>query len=154
MAAGPALLAFVLVFLDDGITWHLINHPSHKLKHGDAYNYDTVVIGAMILVNSLLGLPWLVAATVRSLNHIHAMAEKSPDGTILSIQETRLTNLGIHSLCLATIFALDVLKLIPVPVLYGVFLFMGLVSLGTNQFWGRMLMFFMQVRYFEGLLCM
>jgi hypothetical protein len=43
-----------------------------------------------------------------------------------------------------TIFALDVLKLIPVPVLYGVFLFMGLVSLGTNQFWGRMLMFFMQ----------
>jgi len=38
MAAGPALLAFVLVFLDDGITWHLINHPSHKLNHGDAYN--------------------------------------------------------------------------------------------------------------------
>jgi hypothetical protein len=38
MAAGPALLAFILVFLDDGITWHLINHPSHKLKHGDAYN--------------------------------------------------------------------------------------------------------------------
>lgn len=38
MAAGPAILAFVLVFLDDGITWHLINHPSHKLKHGDAYN--------------------------------------------------------------------------------------------------------------------
>ena len=31
MAAGPALLAFVLVFLDDGITWHLINHPAHKL---------------------------------------------------------------------------------------------------------------------------
>ena len=144
MAAGPALLAFVLVFLDDGITWHLINHPSHKLKHGDAYNYDTIIIGAMILINSLLGLPWLVAATVRSLNHIHAMAEKLPDGTILSVQETRLTNLGIHLLCFVTIFALQVLKLIPVPVLYGVFLFMGLVSLGTNQFWGRMLMFFMQ----------
>ena len=30
-AAGPALLAFILVFLDDGITWHLINHPAHKL---------------------------------------------------------------------------------------------------------------------------
>jgi len=38
VAAGPALLAFVLVFLDDGLTWHLINHPSHKLNHGDAYN--------------------------------------------------------------------------------------------------------------------
>ena len=32
MAAGPAILAFILVFLDDGITWHLINHPSHKVR--------------------------------------------------------------------------------------------------------------------------
>jgi hypothetical protein len=54
MAAGPALLAFILVFLDDGITWHLINHPSHKLTHGAAYNYDTLIIGLMILVNSLV----------------------------------------------------------------------------------------------------
>lgn len=60
------------------------------------------------------------------------------------MHETRLSGLIIHLLCLITIFALGVLKLIPVPVLYGVFLFMGLVSLGTNQFWGRMLMFFMQ----------
>ena len=67
MAAGPALLAFILVFLDDGITWHLINSPHHKLTHGEAYNYDTIIIGIAIAVNSLLGLPWLVAATVRSL---------------------------------------------------------------------------------------
>ena len=118
VSALPALLAWILVFLDDGITWHLINHPAHKLKHGAAYNYDTVIIGIMIAVNSLLGLPWLVAATVRSLNHVHALASKSPDGKILSVQETRLTHLGIHLLCLASIFALDVLKLIPVPVLY------------------------------------
>jgi hypothetical protein len=31
VAAGPALLAFLLVYLDNGITWHLINHPSNKL---------------------------------------------------------------------------------------------------------------------------
>lgn len=54
MAAGPAVLAFILVFLDDGITWHLINHPSHKLTHGAAYNYDTLIIGIMILINSLV----------------------------------------------------------------------------------------------------
>jgi hypothetical protein len=118
VSALPALLAFILVFLDDGITWHLINHPSHKLSHGSAYNYDTVVIGLMIAVNSILGLPWLVAATVRSLNHVHALATKSSEGKIQSVQETRLTNLGIHLLCLVSIFALDVLKMIPVPVLY------------------------------------
>jgi len=55
MAAGPALLAFILVFLDDGITWHLINHPAHKLTHGAAFDYDTCVIGIMIAVNSMFG---------------------------------------------------------------------------------------------------
>jgi len=144
MAAGPAILAFILVFLDDGITWHLINHPSHKLKHGDAYNYDTVIIAFMIAVNSMLGLPWLVAATVRSLNHIHAMATKTSGGKFMKVRETRLSGLGIHLLCLATIFAMGLLKLIPMPILYGIFLYMGLVSLGTNQFWSRILFFFKQ----------
>ena len=40
-AAVPALLAFILVFLDDGITWHLINRPDNKLTHGAAYHWDT-----------------------------------------------------------------------------------------------------------------
>jgi len=144
LAALPAILAFVLVFLDDGITWHLINHSSHKLKHGVAYNYDTLIIGFMIGVNSMFGLPWLVAATVRSLNHLHALGTKDASGKFISVQETRLTNLFVHSLVLASIFALNVIKLIPVPVLYGVFLYMGLASLGSNQFWKRITMFFMQ----------
>uniref|UniRef100_A0A6U2JP69 Bicarbonate transporter-like transmembrane domain-containing protein n=1 Tax=Pseudictyota dubia TaxID=2749911 RepID=A0A6U2JP69_9STRA len=45
---------------------------------------------------------------------------------------------------LATVFALDLLRLIPVPVLYGVFLFMGIVSLASNEFWHRFNMLFMQ----------
>lgn len=122
----------------------LINHPSHKLQHGDAYNYDTVIIALMVAINSMLGLPWLVAATVRSLNHIHAMATKLPNGKFVKVCETRLTGLCIHILCLVTIFALGLLQLIPMPVLYGVFLFMGIVSLGTNQFFGRILLFFKQ----------
>mmetsp|Transcript_23146 Transcript_23146/g.34321 ORF Transcript_23146/g.34321 Transcript_23146/m.34321 type:complete len:634 (+) Transcript_23146:169-2070(+) len=144
MAALPALLAFVLVFLDDGITWHLINHPSHKLKHGVSYHYDTIIVGFMIGVNSVLGLPWLVAATVRSLNHLHALGNKTSDNKFIDVQETRLSNLFVHVMVLASIFALNVIKLIPVPVLYGVFLFMGLVSLSTNQMWGRFMMYFMQ----------
>lgn len=143
-AAIPAMLAFILVFLDDGITLHLINHSSHKLTHGDAYNLNTMVIGLMVGVNALLGFPWLVAATVRSLSHLHALAEKTQDGKFESVTETRLTNLFVHVLILGSIFALPVLKLLPVPVLYGVFLYMGVTSLSTNQFWGRATMLFMQ----------
>ena len=29
-AAGPAIMAFLLCYLDNGITWHLINHKHHK----------------------------------------------------------------------------------------------------------------------------
>ena len=171
LAAPIALLAFILVFLDDGITWHLINRPENKLTHGAAYNYDTILIGIMLVVNSMLGLPWyvssgrnrqlntqadpnvacllncrrLVAATVRSINHVQAMAEKDPvTGKVVATQETRLTHLCIHLLCLVTIFALSLLKNIPVPVLYGVFLYMGIVSLGSNQFIERVTMRFME----------
>jgi len=144
LAAVPAVLAFLLVFLDDGITWHLINHPSHGLTHGVSYNYDTIIVGIMIAVNSILGLPWLVAATVRSLNHLHALGNKTPCGKFIGVHETRLTNLIVHSLVLLSIFFLSIIKLIPVPVLYGVFLYMGLASLGTNQLWGRVKMLFMQ----------
>lgn len=143
-AAVPAALAFILVFLDDGITWHLINRPDNKLTHGAAYHWDTIVIGLFLVVNSMFGLPWLVAATVRSINHVQAMAEKDKDGKITSVQQTRLTHLFIHVLVLVAIFAMQVVSTIPVPVLYGVFLYMGIASLSGNQFWERICLVFMQ----------
>lgn len=124
VAAGPAALAFILAFLDNGITWHIINHPSNKVTHGESYNYDTVVSAGMIAVNSLLGLPWLVASTVPCMMHVSAMSEKTKDGEVLSVQESRLTGFFTHVLVLASLMVLGAIKLIPLPVLYGVFLFM------------------------------
>ena len=60
------------------------------------------------------------------------------------MQQTRLTHFFIHVLVLVTIFTLQYLRLIPLPVLYGVFLYMGLVSLWTNQFYERVLLLLMQ----------
>ncbi|KAG7339203.1 HCO3- transporter family protein [Nitzschia inconspicua] len=144
MAAGPAILAFVLIYLDNGITWHLINHKHNKLEHGEAYNYDLMLSGFFQVVNGCLGLPWLVASTVPCIIHLNALAETDKDGHILSVQETRLTLLGSHLLVGLSILATNVLELIPLPVLYGVFLFMGLSSLPKIQFWNRFLMFFEQ----------
>jgi len=143
-AIVPAMLAFILIFLDDGITWHLINHPSNKLSHGAAFNYDTVVIAVFIAVNSIIGFPWLVAATVQSIIHVHALAEFDDNRKIVSVHQTRLTHFFIHVLMAGSILILNTLKIIPVPVLYGVFLFMGVAALSTNQFWLRFTMLFMQ----------
>jgi hypothetical protein len=102
------------------------------------------VIAIMIAVNSMLGLPWLVAATVRSIIHIQDLTEKDAHGKILHVQETRLTHFFIHTLVGVSILFLSALRgVIPVPVLYGVFLFMGLASLPSNQFWNRFTYWFM-----------
>jgi len=143
-AAGPAIMAFVLCYLDNGITWHLIMHKHHKLTHGEAYNYDLCLNGLFNCINGLLGLPWLVATTVPCIIHLNSLAEKDVKGNFISVQETRLTMLFSHILLGCTMLALNVLKMLPLPVLYGVFLFMGLSSLPGIQFWNRFLLFFMQ----------
>ena len=42
------------------------------------------------------------------------------------------------------IFAIEVVRQIPLPVLYGVFLYMGICSLLSSQFFGRICMLFME----------
>ncbi|KAL7577117.1 hypothetical protein ACA910_019719 [Epithemia clementina (nom. ined.)] len=144
MAALPALGAFLLCFLDNGITWHLVNHKSHNLQHGEAYNYDLCLSGIFNFVNGCLGLPWLVATTVPCLIHLNSLAEKDKDGKIIYVQETRLTMFLSHLMVGLSLLVLQVLQLLPMPVLYGVFLFMGLSALPAMQFWNRFLLFLQQ----------
>mmetsp|Transcript_19117 Transcript_19117/g.39564 ORF Transcript_19117/g.39564 Transcript_19117/m.39564 type:complete len:611 (-) Transcript_19117:153-1985(-) len=144
VAAGPAILAFLLVFLDSGITWHLVNHPNNNLQHGEAYNYDLCLVGMFNFVNGCFGLPWLVATTVPCIIHLNSLAEKDSDGRIVSVQETRLTMFFSHMMVGLSLLVLEVLQLLPMPVLYGVFLFMGLSALPAMQFWNRILLWFQQ----------
>jgi len=143
-ASVPAIMAFLLIYLDNGITWHLINHKPHRLEHGEAYNYDLCLNGLFNCVNGLFGLPWLVATTVPCLIHLNSLAEKDADGHFISVQETRLTMFFSHFLLGCTMAFIDVLDAIPLPVLLGVFLYMGLSALPGIQFWNRFLLFFQQ----------
>jgi hypothetical protein len=148
-AAGPALLSYVLFYLDNGITWHLIYNPANNIKHGEAYNYDLFLNGLVNMVNGFLGLPWLVATTVPCIIHLNNLTEKDENGKSV-VQETRLTYFFSHLLLGLSLLFLKVLKLIPLPVLLGVFLFMGLSSMPGIQFWNRILLFFQQPsRYAE-----
>ncbi len=145
-AAVPALFVTVLVFLDQNITARIVNSPDHKLHKGEAYHLDLGVVGILIAICSVFGLPWLVAATVRSLNHVRSLAtleEKvMPNGEtrehIIHVRENRLTGLTIHLLVGASLLLLPYLKSIPMAVLYGLFLFMGVVSMSGNQFFERL----------------
>ena len=148
---GPAILATVLVFVDQNITARLVNSRDHKLQKGPAFHYDLAVMGVLIAACSLFGLPWLVAATVRSLNHLHSLATiesvVTRDGDsrerVIHVRETRMTGLAIHLLIGLSVLALPVLKLVPMSVLYGLFLFMGVVSMAGNQFFERLRLWLM-----------
>ena len=138
-------MATLLVYLDQNITARLVNNPDHGLHKGEGYHLDLFVVGALTAVFSFFGLPWLVAATVRSLNHVRAMAtvEDSVDSSgdrsneIVHVRETRVTGLAVHLLIGASLFLLPLLQSVPKPVLYGLFLYMGVVSIAGNQFFER-----------------
>ncbi len=142
----PALLVVVLAFMDQNITARLVNNPDHKLEKGEAYHHDLALIGVLIGVCSLFGLPWLVAATVRSLNHVRSLAtveevvarNGETRERVIHVQENRISALAIHILIGCSIILLPLLRLIPMSVLYGLFLFMGAVSIAGNQFFERL----------------
>ena len=146
MAIIPAALVTVLVYLDQNITARLVNSPDHQLQKGVAYHLDLGLVGILMAICSFFGLPWLVAATVRSLNHVRSLAtvEEEIDGNghsherIIHVRENRLTGVVIHvAIGLVLFLMLDKLQMIPKSTLYGLFLFMGVVSMSGNQFFTR-----------------
>ncbi|MEL6895424.1 MAG: sodium bicarbonate transporter family protein, partial [Planctomycetota bacterium] len=149
-ASVPGLLGAVLVYLDQNITARLVNSPDNQLRKGGGYHWDLTLIGLMAAIFSLFGLPWLVAATVRSLNHVRSLADSeervTPEGErrdrIIHVRETRVTAFAIHVLIGLSILAVGYLKMVPMAVLYGLFLFMGLASLKGNQFFERLTLWF------------
>jgi hypothetical protein len=146
----PAVLLAVLVYLDQNITARLVNSPDHKLQKGEAYHLDLGIVGLLIGACSLVGLPWLVAATVRSLNHVRSLAsvEEVVSRTgemrerVIHVRENRITPLAIHVLIGFALLSLPLLRVVPMAVLYGLFLYMGVVSMAGNQFFDRLKLWF------------
>src|SRR5690606_1441953 len=100
---GPALLATILLFLDQNITTRLVNSSDNKLRKGSGYHLDLAIVGLIVLVSSFFALPWIVAATVHSLNHVKSLAQMKvidQGGTkkevIDWVRENRVSGLLIH----------------------------------------------------------
>ncbi|XP_069814742.1 sodium bicarbonate cotransporter 3 isoform X1 [Dendropsophus ebraccatus] len=152
-AAIPALLCTILIFMDQQITAVIINRKEHKLKKGCGYHLDLFMVSIMLGICSIMGLPWFVAATVLSISHVNSLkveSECSAPGEqpkFLGIREQRVTGLLIFVLMGLSVFMTSVLKFIPMPVLYGVFLYMGVSSLKGIQFFDRIKLFAMPAKH-------
>ncbi|XP_030267632.1 sodium bicarbonate cotransporter 3-like isoform X9 [Sparus aurata] len=153
VAALPALLCTILIFMDQQITAVIINRKEHKLKKGCGYHLDLLVVAIMLGVCSIMGLPWFVAATVLSISHVNSLKLESgcsapgEQPKFLGIREQRVTGFMIFVLMGCSVFMTSVLKFIPMPVLYGVFLYMGVSSLKGIQFFDRIKLFGMPAKH-------
>lgn len=138
----PAILLTSLFFMDQNISVRVVNNPDNKLKKGAAYNMDMVALGLITGVLSVLGLPWMCGATVQSMNHVKALTDSvyNPDTgqiEIVDVTETRLTGFLVHALLASSLLLLPLVRLIPIPVVSGVFLFLGRKLMKGNSFLQR-----------------
>ena len=144
----PALMATVLLFLDQNITVRVVNNPRYKMTKGrrlgnvlDGMHADLLIISILTALQSLIGFPWLVAATVRSISHVRALStfdEKT--GEITGSIEQRVTGTVIHALigaCVLMPAPRALLTQVPLPVLMGLFLYLGMSALPGNEMWER-----------------
>ncbi|XP_054144249.1 anion exchange protein 4 [Melozone crissalis] len=153
LSAVPAVLVTILIFMDQQITAVILNRREYKLQKGAGFHLDLLCVSLLMVVTSVTGLPWYVSATVISLAHMDSLRKESATSApgehpeFLGIREQRLTGLAVFILMGVSVFMAPVLKHIPMPVLYGVFLHMGVTALNSIQLTARVQLLLMPAKH-------
>lgn len=149
----PALLVFILIFMETQITTLIVSKKERMLVKGSGFHLDLLLIVVLGGCSALFGLPWMAAATVRSVTHANALTVMSKavapgdKPRIQEVKEQRVTGLLVAILVGLSIVIGDVLRKIPLAVLFGIFLYMGVMSLNGIQLTERMMLLLMPPKY-------
>lgn len=116
---------------------------------GSGFHFDLLVLVGMGGLSAIFGMPWLSAATVRSVTHANALTvmSKGTKPVIEKVMEQRVSGILVALLVGLSILMEPILKLIPMAALFGIFLYMGVTSLSGIQLWDRMLLLFIPKKY-------
>uniref|UniRef100_A0A8C3NZU6 Anion exchange protein 2 n=1 Tax=Cyanoderma ruficeps TaxID=181631 RepID=A0A8C3NZU6_9PASS len=131
----------------------IISKKERMLQKGSGFHLDLLLIVAMGGFFALFGLPWLAAATVRSVTHANALTVMSKavapgdKPKIQEVKEQRVTGLLVAVLVGLSIVIGDLLRQIPLAVLFGIFLYMGVTSLNGIQFYERLQLLLMPPKH-------
>ncbi|XP_018315029.1 band 3 anion transport protein isoform X2 [Mycetomoellerius zeteki] len=149
----PALLVYILVFMETQISELIIDKKERKLQKGNGYHMDIVVVCLMNIGCGLMGAPWCSAASVRSLTHVSALTVMSRTHApgdkphIVEVKEQRVSALLVAILIGVSVLMAPLLRRVPMSVLLGVFLYMGISSMNGVQLFDRVKLFFMPVKH-------
>lgn len=69
----PAMLVFILIFMETQISELIVGKAERGLKKGNGLHWDIVLLCFLNTVCGIFGLPWHCAATVRSVTHVSAV---------------------------------------------------------------------------------
>lgn len=100
-----------------------------------------------------MGAPWCSAASVRSLTHVSAVTVMSRTHApgdkphIVEVKEQRVSALLVAILIGVSVLMAPLLRRVPMSVLLGVFLYMGISSTNGVQLFDRVKLFFMPVKH-------
>ncbi|XP_044251716.1 band 3 anion transport protein isoform X1 [Drosophila takahashii] len=150
----PALLVYILIFMESQISELIVDKPDRGLKKGSGLHWDIVLLCLLNCACGLFGMPWHCAATVRSVTHVssvtimsrtHAPGE-SP--RIVDVKEQRLSGFFVCLMIGLSVLMSPLLRLIPMAVLFGVFLYMGVASMSGVQLFERIRLYFMPVKHY------
>ncbi|XP_067869376.1 anion exchange protein 2-like isoform X3 [Heterodontus francisci] len=155
MAASviPAILVFILVFMESQITTLIVSKAGRKMVKGSGFHVDLLLIVVMGGISALFGVPWLSATTVRTVTHCNALTVMSKSVApgdkpqIQEVKEQRITGLVVAILVGLSIVIGKVLRMIPLAVLFGIFLYMGVTSLNGIQLFDRLLLLVIPPKY-------
>ncbi|XP_039763969.1 anion exchange protein 2 isoform X2 [Pararge aegeria] len=151
--ALPAFMVYIIVFMETHIAELIIDKPERRLKKGSGFHMDIVVMSLVNSVCGMFGAPWQCVATVRSVSHVSALTVMSTNHApgdkphIVEVKEQRLTGLLVALLVGISVLASGWLRLVPMAVLFGVFLYMGISALGGIQFWDRFILLLKPVKH-------
>ncbi|XP_068200027.1 anion exchange protein 2b isoform X2 [Antennarius striatus] len=149
----PALLVFILIFMETQITTLIVSKKERMLVKGSGFHLDLLLIVVLGGISALFGMPWMAAATVRSVTHVNALTVMSKavapgdKPRIQEVKEQRVTGLLVAILVGMSIVIGDLLRQIPLAVLFGIFLYMGVMSLNGIQLTERMMLLLMPPKY-------
>lgn len=162
--------------------WHppplcslIVSKPERKMVKGSGFHFDLLILVGMGGLSAIFGVPWLSAATVRSVTHANALTvmSKGPKPVIEKVMEQRVSGILVallvgrwcpEKLCCTescwhqpsqwlsvceglSILMEPILKMIPISALFGIFLYMGVTSLNGIQLWDRILLLLIPKKY-------
>ncbi|KAI2514295.1 Anion exchange family protein [Fragilaria crotonensis] len=152
-AIPAAMLLTILIFFDHNVASMIATESRFALKKPPTYNYDFVVVGLIMMLTSSIGLPpthGLIPQAPLHTAHlakIHVATTVDATGQQITrhvyshVLEQRVSNMLQSSITFSIIFVspiLAVLGRIPISVLGGTFLVLGIQSLHGNTFVERL----------------